>query len=85
MALLKTDPRPGSWGTPVGHPRQPLSLSLFQLLGVFAIQPNHTQALGNCSSQLATLDLRFPEGRLLFTFLKVHAGLGGAVLCGGPP
>ncbi|KAJ6654873.1 hypothetical protein lerEdw1_006344 [Lerista edwardsae] len=41
-----------------------------QLLGVFAIQPNHTRAFGNCSSQLASLDLRFPEGFLLFTFLK---------------
>ncbi|XP_067412541.1 LOW QUALITY PROTEIN: macrosialin [Emydura macquarii macquarii] len=41
-----------------------------QLWGAFAVQPNHTVASGNCSSDAAILELRFPQGFLLFTFLK---------------
>ncbi|XP_053118234.1 macrosialin isoform X1 [Hemicordylus capensis] len=41
-----------------------------QRWGVFTVQPNRTAAAGNCSSHTATLDLRFPEGFLLFMFTK---------------
>ncbi|XP_060111907.1 macrosialin [Heteronotia binoei] len=40
------------------------------LWGMFAVQPNHTNTSGGCSSQEATLRLRFPEGSLVFVFKK---------------
>ncbi|KAL8177029.1 UNVERIFIED_CONTAM: hypothetical protein K2H54_041005 [Gekko kuhli] len=41
------------------------------LWGVFAVQPNHTNASGACSSETSTLQLQFPEGFLLFIFKKM--------------
>ncbi|XP_054851153.1 macrosialin isoform X2 [Eublepharis macularius] len=41
-----------------------------KLWGAFAVQPIRTNASGDCSSEVATLKLQFPEGFLIFIFKK---------------
>ncbi|XP_077171655.1 macrosialin isoform X2 [Paroedura picta] len=38
--------------------------------GTFAVQPSNTNTSGACSSTAASLELRFPEGFLIFLFRK---------------
>ncbi|KAM6453240.1 macrosialin isoform 1-T3 [Liasis olivaceus] len=44
-----------------------------ELWGAFPVQPNRTHISGTCCNKTATLELRFPEGSILFTFKKDDA------------
>ncbi|XP_063157814.1 macrosialin [Candoia aspera] len=41
-----------------------------ELWGAFPVQPNRTHISGTCTNKTAMLELRFPEGSILFVFKK---------------